>query len=127
MEQDCIFCRIIDRVEPAYVIDETAEVIVFLSLDAHPLVVPKTHIADIFGLDEHTGAALMSETIRIANAVKRSLNCDGIYLTQANGVAAGQDVFHFHLHVYPRWLAASPQDAPSQELAHRIANALAES
>jgi histidine triad (HIT) family protein len=46
---------------------------------------------------------MMTETIRIAKAVKAGLQCDGVYLTQANGSAAGQDVFHFHLHVYPRW------------------------
>ena len=45
----------------------------------------------------------MAETIKIAKAVKRALQCDGIYLTQSNEPAAGQDVFHFHLHVYPCW------------------------
>ncbi len=102
MEQ-CIFCRIIDRQAPAYIIDETDRVIVFLSLENHPLVVPKAHIPDIYALDDATGAAVMHETIAIARAVKVGLGCDGVYLAQANEPAGGQDVFHFHLHVYPRW------------------------
>ena len=100
---DCIFCRIVGGQVPAYVIDETDRVIVFLSLENHPLVVPRAHIPDIYALDEDTGAAIMAETIAIARAVKAGLRCDGVYLTQANEPAAGQDVFHFHLHVYPRW------------------------
>jgi histidine triad (HIT) family protein len=124
MDQDCIFCRIIRNEEPAFVIDETDVLIVFLSLDDHPLVVPKAHVSDIFALDDRLGAALMAETIRVAKAVKQALGCDGVYLTQANGVAAGQDVFHFHLHVYPRWQAGNPDATPPQELAQRIASAL---
>ncbi len=99
----CIFCRIIDRQAPAYIIDETDRVIVFLSLENHPLVVPKAHIPNIYTLDDATGVAVMRETIAIARAVKAGLGCDGVYLAQANEPPAGQDVFHFHPHVYPRW------------------------
>lgn len=102
MEQ-CIFCQIVDRQASAYIIDETDWVIVFLSLENHPLVVPKAHIPNIYTLDDTTGAAVMRETIAIARAVKVGLRCDGVYLAQANEPAGGQDVFHFHLHVYPRW------------------------
>lgn len=102
MEQ-CIFCQIVDRQASAYIIDETDWVIVFLSLENHPLVVPKAHIPNIYTLDDATGAAVMRETIAIARAVKVGLRCDGVYLAQANEPAGGQDVFHFHLHVYPRW------------------------
>ena len=100
---ECIFCRIVARTAPSDVIAEDDEVIVFLSLEDHPLVVPKAHVPDIFGLSDALGAALMRQTIRVAKAVKVGLACDGVYLTQVNGAAAGQDVFHFHLHVYPRW------------------------
>jgi histidine triad (HIT) family protein len=65
-------------------------------------VVPKKHVRDIYGLDAATGADVMAELIRTANAVKRGLQCDGVYITQANDPAAGQDVFHLHFHVYPR-------------------------
>lgn len=99
----CTFCRIIARDAPAYIIDENESVIAFLSLENHPLVVPREHVADIYTLDENLGAVVMKETIRIARAVKEGLECEGIFLAQANEPAAGQDVFHFHLHVYPRW------------------------
>jgi histidine triad (HIT) family protein len=100
---DCIFCRIIARQAPAYVIHEDDRVIVFLSLEGHPLVVPKGHIPDIYTLDDDAAAAVMQTAVRVARAVRGGLRCDGVYLAQANETAAGQDVFHFHLHVYPRW------------------------
>ncbi len=100
---DCIFCKIIARQAPGYIVDENDVVIAFLSLDNHPLVVPKQHISDIYGLDGDTGGAMMTELIRVAIAVKKGCACEGVYITQANGPAAGQDVFHLHFHVYPRW------------------------
>src|ERR1044071_7517623 len=100
---ECTACRIIRNEIPAYIIDENEKIIVFLSLENHPLVVPKAHITDIFALDDVTGSLIMQETIRIARAVKAGLQCDGIRLVQNNGSAAGQDLFHFHLHIYPRW------------------------
>lgn len=100
-DKQCIFCRIIAREAPAHIIDETDRVIVFLSLENHPLVVPKEHIPDIYAMPGDVGAAVMKEAITVARAVKESLECDGVYLTQSNEPAAGQDVFHFHMHVYP--------------------------
>ena len=101
----CTFCQIVERQIPAYIIDEDDAVIVFLSLGNHPMVVPKEHIPDIYAMGDEIGARVMAKTIKIAKAVKKALHCDGIYLTQANEHAAGQDVFHFHLHVYPCWEA----------------------
>ena len=67
------------------------------------MVVTKAHIPDIYAMPDDLGAAVMQATIKIARAVKKALQCDGVYLTQANEHAAGQDVFHYHLHVYPCW------------------------
>src|ERR1051326_7911474 len=100
---DCIFCKIIKRELPALVIDENDKMIVFLSLENHPLIVPKKHIKDIYELDEETGAEIMRKAIQVAKATKKALNPDGINLVQANEPAAHQDVFHFHLHIKPRW------------------------
>jgi diadenosine tetraphosphate (Ap4A) HIT family hydrolase len=61
------------------------------------------------------GARVMEETIRIATVVKKVLQCDGIYLTQSNESAAGQDVFHFHLHIYPCW-----EDQEVKAIAHFV-------
>jgi len=65
--------------------------------------VPKQNVPDLFELNYALGAAVMRQTIQVARAVKKGLRCDGVYLTQANGAAAGQDVFHLHMHIYPRW------------------------
>ena len=99
----CTFCRIIARETPAKILEENDQVIVFLSLENHPLVVTKEHIPNIYTLPDDLGAAVMREAIKVARAVKKALQCDGVYLTQANEHAAGQDVFHYHMHVYPCW------------------------
>lgn len=100
---DCIFCKIIAHQLPAIVLYENTEVKVFLSLENHPLVVTKKHIKDIYEMDEKLGAAVMRAAVKISKATKKALNPDGINLIQANEPAANQDVFHFHLHIKPRW------------------------
>lgn len=100
---DCVFCKIIKKEAPALVIDENEQVLTFLSLENHPLIVTKNHIQDIYALDDESGAAVMSEAIKISKALRDGLDCDGVNLVQGNGVVANQDVFHFHLHVKPRW------------------------
>jgi histidine triad (HIT) family protein len=101
--EDCIFCKIIAGKIPAKIIDQNNDVIVFLSLENHPLVIPKKHIQDIYEMDDETASEVMKEAVKIARAVKKGLNADGVNLLQSNESAAGQDVFHFHLHVRPRF------------------------
>jgi histidine triad (HIT) family protein len=69
----------------------------------HVLVVPRTHVENVFELDDATGAAVMSATIRVARAVRDAFRPEGLHLWQSNGPAAGQEVPHFHMHVMPRW------------------------
>ncbi len=102
-QPDCIFCQMMAGELPAYVIDETEETFVILSLENHPLIIPKEHIKNIYDLDTVTGCKLMEETIKIAKAVKAGMKADGIYISQLNEPAAGQEVFHLHLHVMPRY------------------------
>lgn len=102
-DENCIFCKIIAKKIPGNILEENEDVIVFMSLENHPLVVPKKHIQDIYSLDEQTGAEIMKTSIRIAKRVKEETKCDGIYITQANESAAGQEVFHYHMHIYPRF------------------------
>lgn len=124
--ESCIFCRIINRTDAVAILAEDADTIVFLSLEGHPLVVPKPHVPDIYTVSDKLGAALMRQTVRIARAVKAGLRADGIYITQANEIAAGQDVFHLHIHIYPRWLddgyMPSHVDLP-QNLTHDMVRA----
>lgn len=100
---NCVFCKIIDKKIPGFIIYEDDVLIVFLSRENHPLIVPKKHIPNIFELDDDTASVIMKKAIRIAKATKNALASDGIYITQTNGEAAGQDVFHYHMHIYPKW------------------------
>ena len=101
----------------------------------HVLVIPKTHVADIFDVDATTGAALMTTIARVARAVRDALRPDGMNIWQSNGKGAGQEVFHVHFHVLPRregdgMLRIYPRhpDAPSRAelsaIAQNIANSI---
>lgn len=105
-DPNCVFCKIIGREIPGNILEENENVIMFMSLEGHPLVVPKKHIPDIYSLDEQTGAEIMKASIQMAKRVKEEFKCDGIYITQANELAAGQEVFHYHMHIYPRFKAS---------------------
>ena len=108
---DCIFCKIIGGEIPGRIIDQNSDVMVFLSLENHPLVVTREHVVDIFTLGDKQGAAVMREAIRVAKAMREALKPDGIQIAQSNGAAAGQEVFHYHLHLYPRWKDGRTQHA----------------
>ncbi len=105
---DCIFCAIAARQAPASVVFEDDVCLAFMDLypmvPGHLLVVPKTHAANLSELDEATGMHLFRIAQRMAAAVRGSgLRCEGINIFLADGEAAGQDVFHVHLHVVPRF------------------------
>ena len=71
--------------------------------EGHTLVVPRTHAADIWAISELDAVAVMTMAKRIAHVLDERLGSDGLTLVQSNRSAAWQDVFHFHLHVIPRW------------------------
>ena len=124
---DCVFCQIISGKLPAHIVDETENLTVFLSLENHPLIVPKLHVPDIFSMTDDTAAHIAHASIRIAKATKAATNADGIYINQTNGEAAGQSVFHYHMHVYPKWLDGRvPLVTPASRLQmmHDIRNQL---
>ncbi len=100
---DCIFCKIIRGEIPARIIDQNSDVLVMLSLENHPLVITREHVVDIFALTDKQGADVMSEAIKVAKAMREAIHPDGIHVAQSNGEAAGQEVFHYHMHLYPRW------------------------
>ena len=106
MPQGCLFCAIVAGEEPASVVWEDPLAMAFMDLrqpnPGHVLVVPREHIADILELDDRTGAALIAGTTRVARGVARAFAPDGLNVWQSTGEAAGQEVFHLHLHVMPR-------------------------
>lgn len=105
---DCVFCKIIAGKVPASVVYEDEKVMVFPPLSpvnkGHLLVIPKKHVSYLEDLDESTAMYVMKIVKRIAAAIRKSkFKCEGINFFLADGEAAEQEVFHFHLHVYPRF------------------------
>ncbi|MEO6350231.1 MAG: HIT family protein [Candidatus Limnocylindrales bacterium] len=108
MTDECIFCKIVAGDSPASVVHDDDQVMAFMDLfpvtPGHTLVVPKAHSVGIRDLDDQTGARMLAVARRVAQALTTSpLRCDGVNLFLADGEAAGQDVFHSHLHVIPRF------------------------
>ena len=107
METNCIFCKIANGEIPSSTIyeDDSFRVILDLSpaTKGHALILPKQHMADIFEMDEATASSIFVLASRIAKAMKTALNCDGLNIVQNNGPVAGQTVFHFHMHLIPRY------------------------
>ena len=104
---DCIFCEIVAGNLPAATVYEDEHVFAFMDIEpanpGHTLVIPKQHYRNIFDMPTAVGGKIMQAAIPIANAIKTALNPDGFNLFQANEAAGFQTVFHFHLHLIPRW------------------------
>jgi histidine triad (HIT) family protein len=104
---ECVFCRIISGDIPSTRIYEDDEIVAFMDINpanpGHALVVPKRHFRNLFDIDEEMAAKVMRVATKIAKAVKKAINPDGVNLFQASEKAAFQTVFHFHMHVIPRW------------------------
>jgi histidine triad (HIT) family protein len=107
MEGDCIFCRIVAGDAPAFVVAEDDRTVAFLdraqATEGHTLVVPRSHSADIWSVSEMDACAVMTMAKRVAHVLDERMTPDGLNLTQSNRPAGWQDVFHFHVHVIPRW------------------------
>jgi histidine triad (HIT) family protein len=104
--EDCIFCKIVRKEAPAHVVYEDARTLAFMDIfpvsDGHTLVIPKAHCDDIFDADPDDLRAVMDRSREIAHAIGRVLAPDGLGIFQLNGAAAGQTVFHYHMHLIPR-------------------------
>jgi diadenosine tetraphosphate (Ap4A) HIT family hydrolase len=104
---DCVFCEIIAGTSPASVVHADDDVVAFMDIlpvnPGHILVIPRTHATYLEDLPPATVGPLMTVAHRIALAIHKSpLRADGLNLFLADGEAAGQEVFHVHLHVIPR-------------------------
>ena len=104
---DCIFCKIVSGEIPSVKVYEDDRVLAFMDInpvnEGHLLIIPKAHAATIHEIAEGDFLAVMSATRKLASAVKKALNPDGINLLQLNGKAANQVVPHLHVHIVPRW------------------------
>jgi histidine triad (HIT) family protein len=103
---DCIFCRIVAGEIPAARVFEDEATIAFMDIGAvhagHVLVATRAHVENVFGLDDAQAGAVMRTVARVSRAIRDAYAPGGVNLFQANGHAAGQTVFHFHVHVLPR-------------------------
>ena len=104
----CVFCDIIRGQSPASMVYTDEQAIAFMDIrpvvSGHLLVIPRVHAASLADLDAGAGAHLFRVGMKLAAALRRStLRCEGINFFLADGVAAGQDVFHVHLHILPRF------------------------
>lgn len=124
--ENCIFCKIANGEIPSETIyeDDTFRVILDLgpASRGHALILPKEHSKDVCELEGEAAAKILPLAGRIGKAMKESLGCAGFNLVQNNGEAAGQTVFHFHMHVIPRYeggpamVAWAPGKADKEEL-----------
>jgi histidine triad (HIT) family protein len=106
-EQDCIFCKILTGELPATIVDEDEYTIAFMDINpatrGHALVVPRLHTPDLLSIQPRELAATVGAAQRLATRAKERLKADGINVINSCGAAAWQTVFHFHLHVIPRY------------------------
>lgn len=107
VDADCIFCKIISGEIPSRTVyeDDSYKAIMDVSPASrgHVIILPKNHAANIYEISDDEAAGAMIVAKKIALAMKEALGCDGINILQNNGEAAGQTVFHLHVHVIPRY------------------------
>ncbi len=106
-DASCIFCKIAAKQAPSSVVYEHGEILVFLDIRplnlGHTLVIPKAHYVDIFDIPQATLCQVHLTSKKVAPAIKKATGADGISIIQQSGKAAGQDIFHLHVHVVPRF------------------------
>jgi histidine triad (HIT) family protein len=106
-DQSCQFCKLARKENDASIVFEDERTMAFLDIrpvnDGHTLVIPKAHYANIYEIPDDEIAYVYKTVKKVASAVKKSVRAEGISITQHNGRAALQRVFHLHVHVIPRY------------------------
>ncbi|OVE84194.1 HIT family protein [Natronolimnobius baerhuensis] len=134
---DCIFCDIVDEEESTHRIYEDEESLAFLDIEptnpGHVLVVPTAHYETLTDMEETFVGSVFQTAWRIADAIESACNPDGINIVQSNGTAAGQEIFHAHVHVVPRyedddvtlhWASGDSTEKSNQEVAAALRSEL---
>jgi len=126
----CIFCDIVSGEKPAEVVFEDELTLAFMDAfpfsDGHTLVIPKRHVADVYELEQPDADAVWRTTLHLARGIRAAVAPPGLSIRQANGRVADQHIFHFHIHLIPRYETGSRGDrARIGDLAERIRTALA--
>jgi histidine triad (HIT) family protein len=126
-DPSCIFCQILAGELPATIVDEDERTIAFMDIApatrGHTLVIPRAHSADLLSVDREDLHAVAVASQRLARRIRERLRADGVNLVNSCGAAAWQTVFHFHMHVIPRYegdplrLPWTPAQGDPQEIA----------
>jgi histidine triad (HIT) family protein len=106
-DPDCIFCKIVAGELPASIVDEDERTLAFMDIApatrGHVLVIPRAHSADLLSIGREDLGAVVLAAQRLGGRTKERLGADGVNLLNSCGLAAWQTVFHFHVHVIPRY------------------------
>jgi len=106
-DPDCLFCKIVTGEIPATIVAEDDRTIAFMDINpatrGHALVIPRTHARDVHEIDPEDLKAVAAVAQQLAGKACERLGADGVNLLNSNGRAAWQTVFHFHMHVIPRY------------------------
>lgn len=132
-DDNCIFCKIANGDIPSKTLYEDEEFRVILDLGpaakGHALILPKEHFKNLYELPEEKAVKVMKLAKKMAAQMTEKLSCDGFNLIQNNGEVAGQTVFHFHMHLIPRykddgqkigWKAGEPTPEELEEIKNII-------
>jgi histidine triad (HIT) family protein len=107
VDPDCLFCKIVAGEIPATIVDEDERTIAFMDINpatrGHALVIPREHSADLLSVEREDLLAVAVAARRLAGLAKERLRADGVNLVNSCGAVAWQSVFHFHMHVIPRY------------------------
>lgn len=106
-DENCIFCKILAGEIPSTAVYEDDDFKAILDVNpaarGHVIILPKNHAANIYELPDEDASKIMVVAKKIATAIEKAYHCDGVNILQDNGEAAGQTVFHLHVHVIPRF------------------------
>ena len=126
MAEDCIFCKIAAGELPAEIVDQDDHTVSFMDISpwtrGHALVISRTHSRNLLEIDDEDLARVAAAAKRLAARMRDRLGCDGINLLNSSESAAWQTVFHFHMHVIPRYdddplrLPGKPQQMSQDDL-----------
>ena len=126
-DEDCIFCKVLEGEIPAQIVDEDDHTVALLDINpwtrGHALVIPRRHARDLLEISDADLANVAVAAKRLGARMCERLGCDGLNLLNSTGRAAWQTIFHFHVHVIPRYeddplqLPTRPQRADDGELA----------
>lgn len=104
---NCIFCKIVNKDIPSVIVYEDEVMMAFLDISqttkGHTLLIPKLHFENVFDIDENTIAHIHKQLPKIANAIIKAFNAQGVNVVNNSGKVAGQTVFHYHVHLVPRY------------------------